>query len=382
MGSTDLLFLRSGFDGEVFHLRILQVYMGYYQPDKGGGISVYVRNVSERLVKRGHDVTVFATNPGGLPQFEVQNDVKVERFSRFAPGTAYFFSLSMLLRLRGVEFDVVHAHGYQAFPFHFSALAKRRRFVASTHYHGVGHSVFRNSLIRLFKPFGERTLRVADRIVCVSEFEKSLILRQFGVDPSKVAVVPCGVSFENFEGLRKCEHDFKSVLYVGRLEDYKGAQFLVEALPKFEKDVILEIVGKGPMRSVLERRARELGVFDRVRFYQELPRRELLQMFVDADVFVLPSRYEAYSMVVAEALTAGTPCIVADASALSEWVDNRSCFGLDVPINVEQLGELTNSVLNGEFDRQAIKNWKDKKIIDWDDVIKTLELVYQDNYSF
>jgi glycosyltransferase involved in cell wall biosynthesis len=353
--------------------------MGYYQPDKGGGISVYVRNVSERLVGRGHDVTVFATNPGGLPKFEVQNGVKVERFSRFAPSTAYFFSLSMLLRLRGVEFDVVHGHGYQAFPFHFSALAKHKLFVASTHYHGVGHSVFRNALIRLFRPFGERTLRVADRVVCVSEFEKSLVLSQFRVDPGKVVVVPCGVSFGDFEGLRKREHDFKSVLYVGRLEEYKGAQFLVEVLPRLDDGVVLEVVGKGPMRGVLERRARELGVFDRVRFFEELPRRVLLQMFVEADVFVLPSRYEAYSMVVAEALTAGTPCVVADASALSEWIDAKSCFGLDVPIRLDQLRNMINKVLNGEFDRRAIKDWKGKKIVDWNDAVKTLELIYQSN---
>lgn len=351
--------------------------MGPYQADSGGGVSVYVRNISERLAKR-HDVTVFATMKRGLPRFEVVNGVKVVRFRRYAPSGAYSFSWEMLLKLRKAEFDVVHGHCYHAFPAHFSAIAKRKKFVVSPHFHGVGHSVFRDSLIRLFKPFGERTLRTADKIVAVSEYEKSLLCGQFGLDAEKVVVIPCGVDFSEFEGLKRREHDFKSVLYVGNLVGYKGVQFLVEVLPRLPKDVVLEIVGKGVLKPFLEKRARELGVFDRVRFFEDLPRRELLQMFVDADVFVLLSKYEAYSMAVAEALVAGTPCVVANCSALSKWIDNRTCFGIDYPIRLDKLAESIVYVLeNGVRGEVASSKWVGSKILDWDDVVERLSEVYQ-----
>lgn len=357
-------------------MRILQVYMGPYLADRGGGVSVYVRNVSERLAKK-HDVTVFATNPGGLPSFEVLNGVKVERFKRYAPSGAYFFSLEMLLRLRNVEFDVVHGHCYHAFPLHFSALAKRRKFVISTHFHGIGHSVFRNSLIRLFKPFGERTLRAADKIVAVSEYEKFLLCNQFELDPAKIVVIPCGVDFREFGGLKRQKRGFRSILYVGNLLGYKGVQFLVEVLPRLDDDVVLEIVGRGALKPFLEKRVRELGVFDRVRFFENLPRRELLQMFVDADVFVLLSKYEAYSMAVAEALVAGTPCIVANCSALSEWVDNRTCFGADYPIRPNRLAEIMGCALgSGVRGEVASNKWVGSKILDWNGVIGRLDDVY------
>jgi len=349
--------------------------MGPYLANRGGGVSVYVRNISERLAKR-HDVTVFATNPGDLPSFEILNGVKVERFKRFAPSGAYFFSLEMLLRLKKANFDVVHGHCYHAFPMHFSSFAKRRKFVVSTHFHGVGHSIFRHSLIRLFKPFGKNVLRVADTIVAVSEYEKLVLCRQFGLDSTKIIVIPCGVNFSEFKGLKRRKRDHKSILYVGNLVGYKGVRFLIEVLPMLDSHIVLEIVGKGILKSFLKNRAGELGVLDRVRFYENLPRKKLLQMFVDANAFVLLSRYEAYSMAVAEALTLGTPCVVANNSALTEWVDGKHCFGIDYPIEIDDLAQVIGEVVEC---REKIdgKRFNTEKIKDWDEIVVQLEGIYE-----
>lgn len=356
-------------------MRILQVCPGAYVSGRGG-VSEHVVRVSEGLAKRGHDVTVFATNPGGLAWFEVVNGVKVRRFRRFAPGGAYFFSPSMFLALVGTgDFDVVHAHGFHAFPIHFACLARCRRFVVTTHFHGAGHSVFRDCLFRLFRYFGERTLLRADVVVAVSEFERCLLLEQFGLDRRRVVLVPNGVNFEEFGRLRRRERSFRSVLYVGRLEEYKGVQYLVEVLPKLPKDVVLEIVGRGSLRENLKRRALELGISERVRFYQDLSRRELLQMFVNADVFVLLSRYEAYGLVVAEALAAGVFCIVANVSGLSEWVDGEVCYGVGLPLDLSELIALISKVLDRRSEGFDFRRWKGK-VIDWDEVAVRLENLY------
>jgi glycosyltransferase involved in cell wall biosynthesis len=261
---------------------------------------------------------------------------------------------------------------------HFSVLAKKKRFIVSTHFHGVGHSVFRDSLMKLLKPFGKQTLIKADKIIAVSKYEKKLLMEQFGLDPAKVVVIPCGVDFSEFEGLKRRKRGFRSVLYVGNLVGYKGVQFLVEVLPKLPRDVILEIVGKGSLKPFLVKRAKELDVSHRVRFFENLPRRKLLQMFVDADVFVLLSKYEAYSMAVAEALVAGTPCIVANASALSEWIDGMTCFSVDYPIRLDKLAESICYVLeNGVVGEVVSSKWIGSKILDWDDVVERINEVYQ-----
>lgn len=341
-----------------------------------GGVSEHVRNISERLARR-HNVTVYATMPRSrLPRHELSHGVKVERFERYAPNDAYFFSLDMLLKLRKVEFDVVHAHCYHCFPMHFSYLAKYERFVATPHFHGIGHSVFRGSLIRLLKPFGGMTLRKADKIITVSEYEKSLILEKFAVDRGKVVVIPNGIDFTEFSRLSRQTKDYRSILYVGYLASYKGPQYLIEILPKLAQDVVLEIVGKGPLKPFLEKRATELKVHNRIRFCQDLSRPELLQKYANADVFVMLSRLEAYSIVVAEALAAGTPCIVAETSALTEWVDNESCFGISLPIKSNELARLVESVLDKGVDRRVMEKWIGTKIPDWNDVAKKLETIY------
>jgi glycosyltransferase involved in cell wall biosynthesis len=218
----------------------------------------------------------------------------------------------------------------------------------------------------------------ADKIIAVSEYEKSILCRWFGLKQDKVVVIPNGVDLSEFSGLKRQNHDYKSILYVGYLSSFKGPQYLVEVLPKLEKNIVLEIVGSGPLRPFLERRARELKVYDRVKFYQNLSRRELLQKFVDADVFVLLSSYEAYSIVVAEALAAGTPCIVAKTSALSEWIDNESCFAVDFPVNLNGLARVINCVLNNGVDKRVMKKWIGTKILDWSDVTRKVERIYNE----
>jgi glycosyltransferase involved in cell wall biosynthesis len=354
-------------------MRILQVIPDPY--GLSGGILVHVQNITERLAEN-HDVTVYATNyVSGYRRYELRNGVKIERFNCIAPNEAYYFSMEMFLRLCKVRFDVVHAHGYHAFPSHFASLAKCDRFIVTPHFHGVGHSTFRNSLIRLLKPFGKRTFEKADRIISVSEYEKSLIIDQFGFDDDKITVIPNGVRFSEFAGLKRQKRDLRTVLYVGYLTDFKGVQYLVEVLPRLDGDVILEIIGKGPLKPYLERRARELKVYDRVKFSQDLTRQELLQKFTDANVFALLSRYEAYSIVVAEALTAGTPCIVAETSALAEWVDNETCYGVHYPIHLDELAGRINQVLSGGGSHHT-KKWIGTKILDWDDVTRRLESIY------
>jgi glycosyltransferase involved in cell wall biosynthesis len=357
-------------------MRILQVCPVSFRPTSSG-MAEHVRNISIRLARK-HDVTFYGSNPSGrYPRFEVIDGVKVERFKHFSHRGAYFLSLELLLKLLRSKFDVVHAHGFQAFPMHFSVLAKRRGLVVSPHFHEGSHSPFRNSLLRLFKPFGRRTFMMADKIVCVSEFEKSLICNKFRIAETKVCVIPNGVDFSEFVGFKRRKRDFKSILYVGRLESYKGVQYLINVLPKLDNNIFLEIVGKGPYRKVLEDRAKQLKVYDRVLFFQDLPRRDLLKKYADADVFILLSQYEAYSLAVAEALMSGTPCIVANTSALVEWVDNQTCFGVNMPVDLDELARVINFVLNSEVDKQAMKKWVGTKILDWNTVVERLEKIYE-----
>lgn len=350
-------------------MKISHVSPRYY-PDFGG-VESNVKEVCERLAKKDFEVEVLTTDPTGeLVKEEIVNGVSVKRFRSWAPNDAYCFSneLRRYLKKNSNNYDIVHAHSYHAIPALYAAQTKNKnKFFFNPHYHGSGHTYLRSLLHVPYKLLGKRIFQKADRIICVSHYEKSLISKDFNIREEKVAVIPNGVNSQEFRSLRKREKNHRAVLSVGRLEKYKGLQHLIRVLKRLNNDVVLEIVGKGPYKETLVELSKKLGVYDRVRFSQDLPRTKLLQKYADADVFVLLSKYEAYGISVAEALASRTPCIVANTSALREWVDGKNCFGIEYPINYHELQDLINKVMG----RQV----KELKPPTWDEV--TAKLINQ-----
>lgn len=351
-------------------MKILQVCPRYYPYI--GGVEEHVRNISERLAKN-YELSVFTTDPSGkLPKQEVINGVAIRRFKSWAPNEAYYFSreLKKCLMENSDNFDIVHAHSYHAFPALYAAQAKdRNKLIFTPHFHGKGHSFLRNLLHVPYKFWGKSIFMKADKIICVSNYEKGLIINNFKVDEEKIVVIPNGVNLEEFTGLKRVKKSYKTILSVGRLEKYKGIQYLIEVLPLLGDDVVLEIVGKGPYKEKLVELAKKLNVAGRVKFFQELPRNKLLQMYVNSDVFVLLSKHEAYGLSVAEALCAGIPCIVANTSALTEWVDGENCFGIDYPISINVLKDLIIYATGVRVNKP--------KVFDWSEVVERIIRLYK-----
>ena len=348
-------------------MKVLQVCPKYYPSI--GGVEEHVRNISERLSKE-HQVTVFTCDPSGkLPKEERINGVLVKRFKSFSPSNAYHISFEMAKELKKSEFDIVHGHSYHALPLYFARNANAKKFVVTPHYHGHGHTPARNFLIRLYKAFGRKIFNRADRIIANSKYEKKLLLRDFGLEWERISVIYPGTNLAGFTHLDDIQRDVKTILYVGRLEEYKGVQYIIQTLPLLDKDFRFEIVGKGPYKTKLVELINKFKLNNRVKCHQDLPRQELAKMHARAGVFVLLSLHEAFALTVAEALAAKTPCIVASASALSEWIDNKNCFGIDYPIDNEELARLINNVVGKKV--SAVRLW------DWDEVVQRIGNLYE-----
>jgi glycosyltransferase involved in cell wall biosynthesis len=348
-------------------MRVLQVCHKYHPYI--GGVEELVKKVSERLA-RDYAITVFTCDPSGkLPKEEEINGVSIRRFKSFSRDDAYHISLEMKRALERCNFDVVHGHNYHAFPLHFCRYVKNCRLVISPHYHGHGHTFFRNVLIKLSKPLGKTTLARADSIVAVSEYEKRLLIRDFGITEDKISIIPGGVDSREFSNVGEIPRENKTILYVGRLEKYKGVQHIIKALPLLSNDFRMRIVGGGAYKGELLRLMHRLGMDSRVSFYENLPREELLRMYASSSVFVMLSQHEAYSLVLGEALASKTPCIVANTSALAEWIDNKNCLGIAYPVKRDRLVGLIPQVANTKVD--------DVKIRDWDEVTAELIKLYQ-----
>jgi glycosyltransferase involved in cell wall biosynthesis len=353
-------------------MKIIQVCPRYY-PDIGG-VETHVKEISERLVHRGFQVEVVCTDPTGKhPKEQAINGVKVKRFRSLAPGDAYFFAPQIYFYLKKQQCEVIHAHSYHALPALFAAFAKRgRKFIFTSHYHGGGHTFFRNLLHKPYKAVGSHIFKTADRVICVSNFEKRLVINHFGLPEANVKFIPNGINLEDFRNADKSKRG-KIILYVGRLEKYKGIQFIIKALQSLD-GYRLHIVGKGSYESALRKLAIKLGVEDRIVWLHDLPREKLIEQYKAAGVFVFLSSFEAFGIAVAEAIASRLPCIVANTSALKEFVDDRVCFGLYYPININKLADKIIKVSDFDMNFPAFPK---NKIKAWDEVVDDIENLYR-----
>ncbi|WP_254538082.1 glycosyltransferase family 4 protein [Halomarina litorea] len=312
-------------------MRVVQVTHRY--PPRVGGVERHVSELATRLAARGHDVTVVAADRDrNDPRTETRDGVTVRRCRALAPGDAYYLAPGVppaVRRLRR-EADVVHAHNYHALPLALAATAvEGTAFVATPHYHGQSASPVRDALLRPYRLVGRRALARADARIAVSEWERRRLRETFGLDAT---VVPNGLDTDRFADAPPEEHDRPYLLSVGRLESYKGVHHAIRALcsPDLAEYDLL-VAGDGPYREELEYVAETVGVADRVSFLGYVDDDRLPGLYAGADALIALSTMGAYGMTVAEALAAGTPCVVRETGALAEWGRREDCATVDEP---------------------------------------------------
>jgi glycosyltransferase involved in cell wall biosynthesis len=347
-------------------MKIVLVCPRYY-PDIGG-VEMHVQEISERLVKRGHSVEVVCTDPRGMhPKKDLIHGVHVTRFRGFAPNDAYFFAPRMMWYLKHSDAAILHAHGYHAFPALFAAMAAQgKKFIFTPHYHGRGHTRFRNLLLKWYDLVAKRIFYRADRIICDSEYEKNLITGKFDICPEKLVVIPNGINFHEFT-TREVTRDPSRLLYIGRLENYKGIHHIIGALPRLD-NFSLVIIGKGPYEKDLHDLAHALNVEHKITWKKDLSREDLIREYMSAGIFISLSSFEAFGITVAEALASGLQVIVNNRGALAEFIDNEMCIGIDP--SAENLEEAIRSLKAPSVYR--------KKILDWDEVAERIIESYSD----
>lgn len=136
--------------------------------------------------------------------------------------------------------------------------------------------------------------------------------------------------------------------------------------------VLLTIIGEGPEKKTLLKMANRLKLTEHVIFKPFLPRDELIQEIKSSDIFLLLSESEAYGIVVAEALSQGTSCIVSNSTALNEFTNEIGCYGIDCPSDSRKLAQLILDIYENKLKVGPLSN----KIRTWDKVAGNYELLY------
>jgi glycosyltransferase involved in cell wall biosynthesis len=295
-------------------MKILLATPSYYP--NIGGVEYVVKSIAERLAALGHETTVVTGDPkADKPREEEINGVHVIRWPTWAPSGAYHIphmrsQLRNLLRKLLNDADAVHIHSAHAVLTVWAAATARRinpdvRIVFTPHYHGTGHSALRRLLWIPWRRYVARAVEAADIIHAVSPREAQLFKGHYPQAGGKITVIPNGVEEDVFGYKWRGAHS-DYMIYAGRIEKYKRLEVAVDLARKM--GLRLMVVGKGPHREKLRRYARRRRAA--VEFLDPLPRPDYLRLLAGARYAVNPSRQEAYSIFVAEALAMGVPAVV------------------------------------------------------------------------
>ncbi|MCX6031406.1 MAG: glycosyltransferase family 4 protein [Chloroflexi bacterium] len=366
-------------------MRILHTCEFYY-PHVGGAEEV-VRQISERLARRGHQVTV-ATSADPARNYSELNGVRISEFAiRGNVVKGFEADKNELKRFRTHmmgNYDLIMNYAAQSWPTDLTLTMLDQlecpKVIAPCGYSGlVG---WRRLFYALYFRKLPSYLREYDKIVYHSRNYRD---KQFGdqCGLANYTIIPNGVDSSEFQRVApsfRNQYNIKTpflLLSVGNHYRVKGHHRLMEAFERLERnDVTLAIIGRDlaeGYRSCWADCYKAAQCHPRIILVADAPRPVVVSAFLEADVFWLSSYVEAFPLVILEAMASGTPFVSYDVGNVKELSG-----GMVVPSSTV-MAERTNHLLNNSALREelgALGRQTQRLRYDWEGIIDHYEQLY------
>ena len=351
-----------------------------------GGMSVYIRELSAEIGRRGHLVDIYtrAHDPEEEEVIVIGDNVRlihsrvgdieqVPKLVLYAHLDEAACSVEGFRKREGVQYDLVHSH------YWLSGWAGRR----ISGWWGVPHVTMFHTLAAAKNATGvgeeEPDLRIVterelaqdcDLVVAPTERERAELIRYYGATPDAISVVPCGVNLSLFRPVDR-EHARRHlglnggsmVLFVGRVDPLKGLDRLLGAIQRLGTSARpdLVVVGGGEeSKSELARLqglCRELRIQDSVTFAGVVKHEDLPYYYSAADLCVMPSYYESFGLAALESLACGTPVVATRVGGIENVVrPGRNGYVVDGNAPDELAFGIASALANSNGDRQAVRD--------------------------
>ncbi|MEO8897130.1 MAG: glycosyltransferase family 4 protein [Candidatus Dormibacter sp.] len=346
------------------HKPLRVALLAYRGNPYSGGQGVYVKHLSAALTRLGHEVTVFAGQPypelaDGMPLVRVpsldlyrtDDPFRLPRRDEFRDWidvleyltlcSAAFpepltFSLRArrLLLARRAQFDIVHDNqclGWGVLGLHRAGVP----VVASVHHAVVidrdlelarEERLGRRLTLRRWYQFHRMQDRVArrlPRVITVSTQSRRDIIERMRVDPARIRVIPVAVDNTVFAPRPGTARVPGRIFAVASADvPLKGVVPLLHAVAalRAQRPVELVLLGEARRGGAVERTVRDLRLGDAVRFVRGIADDAVAEQYAQAEVAVVPSLYEGFSIPAVQAMSCGVPLVATTAGALPEVV--------------------------------------------------------------
>jgi len=327
--------------------------------------------------------TDFLAQPGvALPREERKGGVRIVRVANKMRLAGYGFAPAIVgwLKSHWREFDVAHCHGYNRFATEFAVLFLKGKIPVVFTAHGFYHTKRNAALKRAHKALlGGRAARAADACVAITSDDEREFL-ELGVRPGKIVPIPNGVEVGQFRKRTTAGSFAKHspyVLFVGRLHESKGLSFLLQAIAPLRCNLVLVGADAGYEKE-LRIKAEKLGLSRRVVFAGELSQQKLVQAMAGCSLLALASEWEAFGLVLVEAMAAGKPVVASDLASIRQVVQDGKQGFLVAYGDVAALREKIELLLNDKALAQKMGQQGAKKALEysWKSVGLLTEKIY------
>lgn len=343
-------------DYDLFHntinknIKVLEVINSL----KIGGAEILLRNFVIEAKKNNQytvDVcTLYATN-------DVKNieEIKKKNVRIWSLDLKNKYGLSNVGKIKKIiergNYDIIHVHLFPASAF----IALSSLFLPNNiRYIFTEHSTFnRRRTIKIFKIVDGFIYSRYSKIICSSGQVQNSLIKWIPKNKEKTEVLNNGTPIHSKPVVDQIIKNY-DVLFVGRLVHQKGIRFLLEAVSilqnKYKKSIKVAIVGGGPLEKELKKMCEKLKITHSVKFLGF--RRDIDQLMKSSKVFVLPSCWEGFGIVIIEAMKNRLPIVATNIGGIPEIITNGK-EGVLVP---RENPEILASSINHLLEDKKLRN--------------------------
>lgn len=273
-----------------------------------GGAETMCETLTYELKKSGHEVCVVCLLPERTPISQRMEDAGVRILYLDKKLGLDLSMIPKLTKLMSAEQpDVVHTH---LNVIKYAALAaKLAKIPVAVHtVHNVAEEEAEGRVQKITNRFYFRSGWSVP--VALSPKVQQSIVNVYGMDAEKIPVIYNGIDLSRCLVKESYETDSPRLIHIGRFNEQKNHEGLLKAFAIIQKqipDCTLDLIGDGELRQAVEAQARELGLSGSVRFLGS--QSNVYPYLKDADVFLLPSKYEGMPMTIIEAMGTGLPIV-------------------------------------------------------------------------
>lgn len=349
-----------------------------------GGTETIVKNNAERMVRRGHDVTVHTStyNPnydGEIRRREVINGVKVIRYRLF-PFFIFF------PRIKKPE--IIHLFSFGDNFIIQSFLRRRNTLITSP----IGEEMYSSHKKRI-KLAGKYALNFSRVIAAMTEYEKNILVETYGIDRNKIILWPAGVddgafSPPDLNKVKKTVVDisrFRYFIRVARIDRFKELEFGIKMLSNLPDMcyVIVCVFHDNDYLNEMKDMAYKLGVSDRLIFTGRINEDEKRFLLRHA-VFYLLANHESFGITTLEAMAQGIPVLAANVKEYTGIIfDNINSLVYEYGIVEDATNKALRLINNDILRKELGENGKDavRKNFMWDNLSDIIEKIYSNQLT-